>query len=152
MNEKPERKMYCSNKSMIAELQRYKDTGVMSNELGKMFMDIANKLGGHSKFRYYHNNVKDELISAAICRMVMNAHKFDLTRENSNPFGYFTMMAWNEFIFMCKKHYKQLNLKQKIAKEFLSQLESSDLGDCDYLKKQLNEMIDNGEECMAPTE
>jgi hypothetical protein len=146
MAKKPleERKQYCSNKEMIAELVKYKETGVMSNELGKMFIDIANKLGGHSFFRYYNNNVKDELISSAIYRLVSNAHKFDLERPNGNAFSYFTQVAWNAFIFGCKKHYKHINLKQKIATEFLTQLEGSELGDCNYLRKQLTEMIENG--------
>jgi hypothetical protein len=138
------RKQYCSNKEMIAELQQFKDTGVMSDSLGKMFIDIANKLGGHTSFRYYNNNIKDELISCAIYRMVANAHKFDLTRENANAFSYFTQVAWNAFVFACKQHYKHMNIKQKIAIEYLSELEGSDdLCDCTYLKKQLTEMIDN---------
>lgn len=146
-NKRPveERKQYCSNKEMIAELQKFKDTNIMSNELGKMFMDIANKLGGHTNFRYYNNNVKDELISAAIHRMVANAHKFDLLRPGGNAFAYFTQVAWNAFVFACKKHYKHINLKQKIATEYLSQLEGSEgLSDCNYLRKQLSEMIENG--------
>jgi len=151
MAKKPleERKQYCNNKSMIEELTKYKETGNMSNALGQMFIDIANKLGGHSYFRYYNNNVKDELISSAIHRMVANAHKFDLQRANGNAFSYFTQVAWNAFIFACKKHYKHINLKQKIATEFLSQLEGSDLSDCNYLRKQLSEMIENGSDYSA---
>lgn len=139
------RKQYCSNKEMIAELVKFKETGIMSNELGKMFMDIANKLGGHTNFRYYNNNIKDELISAAIHRLVANAHKFDLERANGNAFAYFTQVAWNAFVFACKKHYKHTNLKQKIAGEYLNQLEGSELGDCNYLRKQLNEMLENND-------
>ena len=112
MKNKEERKQYCSNKEMICELIKFKETGNMSNELGQMFINIANKLGGHSYFRYYNNNVKDELISSAIHRMVANAHKFDLERANGNAFAYFTQVAWNAFIFACKKHYKHINLKQ----------------------------------------
>ena len=141
---KEERKQYCSNKEMIAELKKYKDTGIMTNELGKMFIDIANKLGGHTSFRYYNNNVKDELISSAIYRMVVNAHKFDLERHNANAFAYFTQVAWNAFIMSCKQHYKHVNIKQKIATEYLSELEGTDgICDCNYLKKQLSEMIEN---------
>lgn len=139
-----EKKQYCSNKEMIAELQKLKDTGIMSNELGKMFIDIANKLGGHTNFRYYNNNIKDELISCAIHRLVTNAHKFDLTRKNANAFSYFTQVAWNAFVMACKQHYKHVNIKQKIALEYLTELESTDgLCDCNYLKKQLTEMVNN---------
>lgn len=145
MKNKEERKQYCSNKEMIAELRKYKETGEMSNELGKMFMDIANKLGGHTNFRYYNNNIKDELISSAIYRMVANAHKFDLDRQNANAFAYFTQVAWNAFVMACKQHYKHVNIKQKIAIEYLSELEGTDdICDCNYLKKQLTEMIENG--------
>jgi hypothetical protein len=137
-----ERKQYCSNNEMIAELRKFKETGVMSNELGKMFIDIANKLGGHTNFRYYNNNIKDELISSAIHRLVANAHKFDVDRENANAFSYFTQVAWNAFVMACKQHYKHVNIKQKIATEYLNELESIDgLCDCNYLKKQLTEMI-----------
>ena len=139
-----ERKQYCSNKEMICELQKYKDTGIMSNELGRMFMDIANKLGGHTSFRYYNNNIKDELISCAIHRLVANAHKFDLQRENANAFSYFTQVAWNAFVMACKQHYKHINIKQKIATEYLTELEGTDgLCDCNYLRKQLTEMVNS---------
>lgn len=139
---RPEKKQYCSNKEMIAELQRYKDTGVMSENLGKMFIDIANKLSGHTNFRYYNNNIKDELISCAIHRLVANAHKFDLERKNANAFAYFTQVAWNAFVMACKQYYKHVNIKQKIAQEYLAELEATDgLCDCTYLKKQLTEMV-----------
>ena len=42
----------------------------------------------------------------------------------------------------CKQHYKHVNIKQKIATEYLTELESIDgLCDCNYLKKQLTEMV-----------
>lgn len=144
-NEKtPVRKIYCNNSDMMKELKKFKKTKIMSNELGQMFMDIANKLSGHSYFRYYNNNVKDELISCAIHRMVQYAHRFDARRTKSNAFAYFTQIAWNEFVKTCKKHYKQINLKNNIANNYLSQLEGNDkLCDYVYLKKQLNEMIES---------
>ena len=43
MKNKEERKQYCSNKEMICELIKFKETGNMSNELGQMFINIANK-------------------------------------------------------------------------------------------------------------
>ena len=36
-------KQYCTNKDLMRELERYHETGEISEELGKMFLEIATR-------------------------------------------------------------------------------------------------------------
>jgi DNA-directed RNA polymerase specialized sigma24 family protein len=140
---KKKKKNYCSNDEFVIELTRYHDEGVMSDAIGIIFMNIANRLTGHSYFRYYDQYTKDELVSSAIVRMVSQIDMFDLTRVPSNPFAYFTQTAWNSFVRDCAGHYRQKNIKRKIAINYFTEMESNPHISIDRnLYATIKEMID----------
>jgi len=118
-------KHYCSNEDLYTELKVYHDTGVMSDTLGLMFMKIASKLTGHSFFLMYDSCTKGELVGSAIVRMVEQIDMFDMSRPKPNPFSYFSQIAWNSFVLECKKHYKQKNIRRKIAINHMAEMEAN---------------------------
>jgi len=118
-------KNYCTNDELMVELIGYHKNGVITDELGIMFMKIANRLTGHSYFRYYDQYTKDELVGSAIVRLISQIDMFDINRPKPNPFAYFTQVAWNSFVRECTGHYRQKNIKRKIAINYYTEIESN---------------------------
>lgn len=114
---------YCSNVDMMKELQKYQDTGIISEQMGRMFLDIANKLIGHSAFRGYPQTLKEDLSSLALEKMVRGVQKYNMKFDK--PFPYFTQIAWNAFIYTCKGYYKQINIKRALMQKCMASIESS---------------------------
>jgi len=140
--EKLLKKQYCKNSSMLKELEMYNTTGIISEELGQMFIDITVRLCGHSYFRSYSPYVKDELRSAAIEKMILGVDKYNM--KFSNPFAYFTQIAFNSFIQTCKKHYKYLNIRRKIATNYFMSVENTTLLNSNSVTiNYLKNIIDN---------
>ena len=108
--EKKKRKsnQYCSKKEMLAELVKYKETGVISEELGKMFLDIATKIANKSS--YYNYTEKEDWIGDIILRMLEQIDKFDVTHPKANPFGYFSLLAYRKIWTSIKLLKRNLNL------------------------------------------
>ena len=119
------KKRYCKNSQMLDELTKYHETDVMSDELGQMFIDISTRLCGHSWFRNYPQYVKDDLVSAALEKMVKAGDRFDM--KYKNPFAYFTQVAFNAFRQTCMKYYKHINIRRKIAMNYYISAESADM-------------------------
>ena len=92
-----------------------------SEELGRMMMHIATKLTNHSKFRNYSYDVRQDMISYALFKMVQGLPNFNF--EFNNPFAYLTQASYNAFINVLSKYYKNQNIKKELMKSQLSQLE-----------------------------
>ena len=133
-------KQYCTNKNLLAELVKFKENGNISNELGKMFMDIAIKLTGHSYFRNYAYHTKEDLVGYALEKMVKSVENYNL--EKTKPFAYFTQVAFNAFLYQCKGYYKQINIKRKIAENYFSKIQSEHMININgVITEHLKEMI-----------
>ena len=114
LNMKKKRKTkphYVNNAEMLAELRKYNETKVISDELGEMFMKIAKRFGSQPKFSGY--SYIEDMISSAVERMVSQIDKYDVTREPGNPFAYFTQTARNQFLAVLKKEKRQRDVKTK---------------------------------------
>ena len=83
---------------------------VIPDYVGKCFMLICNKLSTKPNFMNY--SYRDEMISDAIENCVIAAHSFD-PEKSTNPFAYFTQIAWNAFIRRIQKEKKQSYVKHK---------------------------------------
>jgi len=121
MNVKKEKVQYCSKKEMMAELIHYKETGIITEHLGKMFIDIATKLANRSS--YYNYTEKQDWIGDIILRMVEQIDKFDVTHPKANPFGYFSLLADRKMWSSIKKLKKNLNLKNELTECLIDELE-----------------------------
>ena len=58
-------------------MRDYKDTGIISEELGKMFMIMTDHILGHSNFRNYTADLKEEMRSHALMLLVKYSHNCD---------------------------------------------------------------------------
>jgi len=88
-----------------------KAQSAVSEELGRIFILIVNKYCSKSNWREYPPQVKDELKSNALHDLVRSYHKFDDTRENLNPFAYYTAIISNSFYKTINKEKAYMNFK-----------------------------------------
>jgi len=107
---------YVNNKDLYAILIEYK-TKVIENPtlklpdyVGICIMKICEGLGRRANFSGY--SYKDEMIADAIENCITAAVTFD-PEKSSNPYGYFTQVAWNAFIRRIGKEKKQSYIKHK---------------------------------------
>lgn len=110
---------YVSKADMMAELIEYNKTQVISEKLGKMFLDIAQRY--MSRTNFYRYSYKDDMIGDAVARMVSQVSKFNINHPSANPFSYFTQVAHCQVLQLLKKEKRQrdskTNLRDKIWEE-----------------------------------
>ena len=115
------RKHYVNNKDLYEAMIKYKNSieeaesegrtpPRIPNYIGECFMMICNRLSTKPNFINY--SYRDDMIADAIENCVAAAHRFD-PAKSSNPFAYFTQIAWNAFIRKITKEKKQSYIKHK---------------------------------------
>ena len=101
----------------------YKDTGIISEELGKMFMTMTDHILGHSNFRNYTQSVREEMKSHALLLLVKYSHNCDAyQRDARQTFNYITTIVMNACKQVLQKYYKQQNLKRELETMYLQML------------------------------
>jgi len=114
-------KNYINNKtlylSMIDHRTKLKESILnekikpqVSNYIGQSILLICNNLAKKPNFSGY--TYKQEMISDGIIDCIAAVDNFDPERT-SNPFAYFTQIAWNAFIRRIHKEKKQTYIKHK---------------------------------------
>ena len=102
---------YVNNKEMLEEFRKYKKTGVISNELGEMFVKIAQNLSNKANFIGY--SWKEEMVGEAVLTCIKYSHNFD-PEKSTNPFGYISRYCYNAFIEYIKKQKRHSKTKQTL--------------------------------------
>ena len=95
--------IYVDNKYFHKMLVEYKETGSRKayNEIGKIFLMIAQRWLNKSNFINYSDDRKEEMIGNSVLRMCKNIDSFNL--EKKDPFGYFTEVTKNEVLQFINK-------------------------------------------------
>lgn len=144
-------RFYCSSSEMQAELIKWRDSAkriedrVISEELGKMLIAIADKMLNRSEFRNYPKELKEDAKGFFFVKAIKGLKNYNF--EFNNPFSYFTTCAWNAYISTIMKHYKQQNIRKDVMQQLLSELETysgidphSSLNN--YIRQYLNDTAD----------
>jgi hypothetical protein len=111
---------YCDKETMLAELVKYHKSGVISEDLGRMFMQIAEKLANNWRFFKYTD--KADMISACVERMIQKIDKYDINHPQRNPFWYFSQLAYYQIIGEIKQLNKGIALKSAITHAYTQEL------------------------------
>lgn len=111
-------KYYIVPKEFDDEIIKYYKNGVISNELAQMIEKIANKLSFAPNFINY--SFKDDMIGDAVIKMfkALIGKKYQHAK-GSNPFSYFTRIAFNAFLCRIKKENHAQEIHQKYKDELL---------------------------------
>lgn len=121
-------RFYCTSSELQAELIKWRDSSdkiedrVLSEELGKMLIAIADKMLNRSEFRYYSKELKEDAKGFFFVKAIKGLKNYNF--EFNNPFAYFSTCAWNAYITTIMKHYKQQNIRKDIMRQLLSELEA----------------------------
>jgi DNA-directed RNA polymerase specialized sigma24 family protein len=118
---KPKPKNYVNNRDFYEDLKRYKkavrkakrektDPPRISAYIGECIYLINNKLA--KKYNFVSYTWLDEMVSDGIENCIMSVDNFD-EKKSTNPFAYFTQIAWNAFIRRIAKEKKQQYIKHK---------------------------------------
>jgi len=103
---------------------RKKASGYISEELGEMFLKIANNYINRNNFNKYTNVYRDEMIGLAIEYLCRFAKRFDKDKSNANAFFYCTKICHNAYLQAIKKEKKKSDLKDAIIKEAMFDTEA----------------------------
>ena len=99
---------YVQNKDILVEIKKYKETDIISEELGRMILTIIKNLSRKSNFANY--TWIDDMVGEAVLTCVKYLHNFNVD-TSKNPFGYITMIAYHSFIAFVKKQKKHSVIK-----------------------------------------
>ena len=112
------------DRDRLHQLMRdYKDTGIINEELGKMFMIMVDHILGHSNFRNYTQDVREEMKGYALLLLIKYSHNCDAyQRDARQTFNYITTIVMNACKQVLQKYYKQQNLKRELETMYLQML------------------------------
>lgn len=135
-----QRNNYIDRNELHSEMKAYKDTGVISERLGQLFLTMTDHILGHSNFRNYTADLKEEMRSHALLLLVKYSHNCDAyERDARQTFNYITTIIFNACKQTLQKYYKHLNLKRDLERQYLDLMQST------YGVKINSEFIDNFE-------
>jgi hypothetical protein len=116
-------KYYVEPKKFDEEIVAYYTTGVLSNDLAEMVNKIAHKLSYAPNFINY--TYREDMVGDALIRMfkALMSKKYD-REKGTNPFSYFTRIAFNAFRNRIKKekHINETHIKYQA--EFMAMSEN----------------------------
>ena len=118
-----QRNNYIDRNELHSEMKAYKDTGVISERLGQLFITMTDHILGHSNFRNYTSDLKEEMRSHALLLLVKYSHNCDAyQRDARQVFNYLSTVIFNAFKQTLQKYYKQQNLKRELETMYLQML------------------------------
>ena len=112
-------KFYVDPKEFDNEIVVYYDTGKMSDNLANMISKISHKLSYAPNFINY--TYREEMVGDGVIRMMkaLMAKKYN-REKGTNPFSYFTRIAFNAFRNRIKKEKHIAETHSKYQSELIS--------------------------------
>ncbi len=118
MSKEKKAEYYIEPKVFKASLRKYYDSDILTDDLAENIKKIAYGLSYNSSFINY--SYKDDMIGDALIKMYSalkyKKYKFE---NNSNPFSYFTTIAYHAFINRIKKEKSIMKLLNLIKSKFM---------------------------------
>jgi len=102
------KKNYVNNTDLLIEIGTYKSSGVMSEKLGGMILEIANNFSSRGSFAGY--TWREDLVADGVLTCVKYLKNFDVTKS-SNPFSYITQICYHSFLNYIKNQNKHGEIK-----------------------------------------
>jgi len=108
---------YLSNQNLLIELEKSRQQGQITEELGKMFILLVDNISHKPNFSGY--SYLNTMKSHALEMLCNKWDKFDVeyaTANNTqvNPFAYYTTIVINSFIAILNEEKKHQNLRDDV--------------------------------------
>lgn len=123
-NKVKQQSFYVKNKDLLVEIVKYRSTfkvdeegklipgtGKMSDELGKMIIQIANGLAQKPNYSGY--TWLEDMKGEAVLTCIKYLRNFN-PEKSQNPFAYITTICSNAFIAYITKQKKHSNIKNQL--------------------------------------
>ena len=142
-----QRNNYIDRTELHSEMKAYKDTGVISERLGQLFLTITTHILGHSNFRNYTQDVRQEMKSHALLMLVKYSHNCDAyQRDARQTFNYITTVVMNACKQILIKHYKRLNTQRELERRYVDIMAQQGIRvNSEYLQNFEDRNIINGD-------
>jgi hypothetical protein len=116
-------KFYVDPKEFDEEIMKFYDNDLVSDKLAEMISKISNKLSYASNFINY--SYREEMVGDGIIRMMkaLISKKYNRSK-GTNPFSYFTRIAFNAFRNRIKKEKHIHETHEKYQNEFMLMAEN----------------------------
>lgn len=127
-SKKEKKPYYIQPKEFRDSLQKYYDTDNLTDDLAENIKKIAYGLSYNGSFINY--TYKDDMIGDALIKMysALKNKKFNF-ETGSNPFSYFTTIAYHAFINRIKKEKKHhaaiMSYREQMYDEYMSDPENT---------------------------
>lgn len=121
-------RFYCKNKDLITELEKWRNSAekvedrIITEELGRMIIAIGEKMLNRSEFRNYSKELKEDMLGMFELKLIKGLKNYNF--KFNNPFAFFTTAAWNAFLTVIGKHYKQQNIKKDLMSKLAQELQT----------------------------
>ena len=132
-------KNYIDNDAFLTELIKWRDSStdpnqrIPSEELGKMLIQMHRGILKHANFRNYRQDLKDEMESYSLYRILkcgLKSFKFDNT---STPFAYFSRSIFLNYYTVLSRYYKRINNQEEYIKGCLLKFKNENFTNIDKL-------------------
>ena len=142
-----QRNNYIDRTELHSEMKAYKDTGVISERLGQLFLTITTHILGHSNFRNYTQDVRQEMKSHALLMLVKYSHNCDAyQRDARQTFNYITTVVMNACKQILIKYYKRLNTQRELERQYIDLMAQQGIRvNSEYLQNFEDRRIVNGD-------
>jgi hypothetical protein len=101
-------KNYISNDDLLKEIIKYKESKVISEELGRMLLAIATNYSTKGNFVGY--TWRADMCGDALLTCIKYLNNFD-PKKSTNAFGYITQICKNSFKLYIKEQHKHSKIK-----------------------------------------
>jgi hypothetical protein len=83
-----------------------------------MIIAVGEKMLNRSEFRNYSKELKEDMLGMFELKLIKGLKNYNF--KFNNPFAFFTTAAWNAFLTVISKHYKQQNIKKDLIDKLIS--------------------------------
>lgn len=114
---------YVDPTEFKASLKKYYESDILTDDLAENIKKIAYGLSYNSSFINY--TYKDDMIGDSLIKMysALKGKKYRF-KEETNPFSYFTTIAFNAFVNRIKKekrhHEAEKNYRERVYEDIMS--------------------------------
>lgn len=137
------------NKVSIA-IEQKKPKPQISRYIGEALIELCNRLSHRPNFNGYTRQWKEEMINDAILNCLASVDNYNpqyaVDGKQQNPFGYFSLIAWNAFLRRIKTEKKEQYVKHKNLDNLNIFDENESISDSKFDNAAHNYIIDQFEE------
>ena len=148
---------YVNNANFLKSIIEYKNAvkeaelnnkikPIMPKYIGECILELCTRMSTRGNFSGYTKHWKDEMVNDAIINCFAAVENFN-SDKFTNPFGYFSRVAWNAFILRIKEEKREQYVKHKNLDNLIlfgeSFVDDSDKEAHFNIIKQFEEKLDN---------